>query len=100
MDSLFHTGFSLLLCPQVEHLVESREQTKRMAKREEHLMMSAIYDIGVQMQQRILTQPVSTGSGGASPGSPTVGSSGGGSPYSPAQSWLSRTRQQRRRGLT
>ena len=46
-------------CMQVEHLIEAREQTKRMAKREEQLMMSAIYGIGVQMQQRILTQPAS-----------------------------------------
>ena len=75
--------------------MEAREQSKRMYKREEQLMMSAIYEVGVQMQQRILTQPVSTSSNN----SPAT-SGNGGSPYSPAQSWLSRTRQQRRRGLT
>jgi hypothetical protein len=86
----------LYLAQQVEHLMEAREQSKRMYKREEQLMMSAIYEVGVQMQQRILTQPASTTNSPAANGSPA----NSGSPYSPAQSWLSRTRQQRRRGLT
>jgi hypothetical protein len=82
-----------LVPPQIEYLQDAREQTKRMHKREEQLMMSAVYEVGVEMQRRVLTQPLSTNSMRDAPGSP------GGSNYSPVQSWLSSVRARQRKGL-
>ena len=70
-------------------MTDAREQTKRMHRREEQLMMSAVYEVGVEMQRRVLTQPLSADGGGNSP----AGN------LSPAQSWLSSVRQRQRRGL-
>ena len=85
--------FYISLFPQIEYLQDAREQTKRMHKREEQLMMSAVYEVGVEMQRRVLTQPLSTNSMRDAPGSP------GGSNYSPVQSWLSSVRARQRKGL-
>ena len=56
-------------------------------------MMSAVYEVGVEMQRRVLTQPLSAKSIGDTPASP------GNSNYSPVQSWLSSVRARQRKGL-
>ena len=58
-------------------------------------MMSAVYEVGVEMQRRVLTQPLSTNISAVEDarGSP------GRSSYSPVQSWLSSVRARQRKGL-
>ena len=58
-------------------------------------MMSAVYEVGVEMQRRVLTQPLSTNVSGIGNESPSPGHSN----YSPVQSWLSSVRARQRRGL-
>ena len=79
----------VLFCLQIEHLTDAREQMKRMHRREEQLMMSAVYEVGVEMQRRLLTQPLTSDAAANSP----AGN------MSPAQSWLSSVRHRQRRGL-
>eukprot|EP00949_MAST-11_sp_MAST-11-sp1_P004187 g4187.t1 len=67
---------------KIDFVTQAREKMQQQHKREERLIMSALYEVGQKMQRRIVTNPSSVPTTSAQRGTPPI-------------SWLSKQRQQR-----